>query len=208
MLHVAVISKCSQTDLYWPILISYVSFLIHAKNEVVTNVGAKLLYVFGRIYSRSWESELLPAGIWWQLYKWCHRVQMERPACWDGCSPGPLTVTEVKTSPRLHLLFLDVARWSAHAHFCGHQGGGFCSPPPRMASTSVAVFECDSCHDLLMRSLRQILFIQHYHQRSHCRTARNALVARSKGNHQLPVCLSWGVNMQPWNFVATERSEA
>lgn len=177
-------------------------FLIHAKNEMVTNVEAKLLHVFGRIYPCSWESELLPAGIWWQLYKWCHCVQMERSGCWDGCSPEPLTVTEVKTSPRLHLLFLDVACWSAHAHFCGHQGGGFFSPPPRMASTSVAIFKCDSC-----RSLQQILFIQHYHQHSHRRTARNALVACSKRNHQLPVCFSWGMNMQPCNFVATEKSE-
>lgn len=39
------------------------------------------------------------------------------------------------------------------------------------------------------------------------RTARNALVACSKRNHQLLVCLSWGMNMQPCNFVATERSE-
>lgn len=166
------------------------------------------LYVFGRICSRSWESELLPAGIWWQLYKWCHRVQMGRSGCWDGCSPEPLTVTEVKTSPRLHLLFLDVACWSARAHFCGHQGDrGFFSPPPRMASTSVAVFKCDSCHELLIWLLRQILFIQHYHHRRHRSAARNALVAHSKRNHQLPVCLSWGMNMQPCDFVATERSE-
>lgn len=85
-------------------------------------------------------------------------------------------------------------------------GGGFFSPPPRMASTPVAVFKCDSCHGLLMRSLRQILFIQHYHQRSCRRVARNALVARSKRYHQLPVCLSRGMNMQPRNFVATDRS--
>lgn len=87
------------------------------------------------------------------------------------------------------------------------KGAEFFSPPPYMASTSVAVFKCDSCHELLMWLLRQILFIQRYHHHSHHRTAQNALVARSKRNHQLPVCLSWGMNMQPCNFVATERSE-
>lgn len=130
-------------------------FLIHAKNEVVTNVGAKLLYVFGRIYSRSWESELLPAGIWWQLYKWCHRVQMERSGCWDGCSPEPLTVTEVRTSPRLHLLFLDVACWSANTHFCGHQGDGgsfplphACRLPPFQFLNAIPVMNCScGCYD-------------------------------------------------------------
>lgn len=130
-------------------------FLIHAKNEVVTNVGAKLLYVFGRIYLCSWESELLPAGIWWQSYKWCHRVQMEQSGCWDGCSPEPLTVTEVKTSPNLHLLFFDVACWSAHAHFCGHQGGRGSFPhphawhlPPLQFLNAIPVIDCScGCYD-------------------------------------------------------------